>query len=80
MTSHLTFQYLRKEEAMNSTKKKREGEGISRRDFVKGTVAIGAAGAVGSFGFPNVLRGAVPPEILIGHIHPLSGSLAFDGQ
>jgi len=65
---------------MNSTKKKREGKGISRRDFIKGTVAIGAAGAVGSLGFPNVLRGAVPPEILIGHIHPLSGSLAFDGQ
>lgn len=63
---------------MANTKKK-ENQGISRRDFIKGTATMGAAVAVGSIGFPNVLRGAAP-EILIGHIHPLSGFLAFDGQ
>jgi branched-chain amino acid transport system substrate-binding protein len=65
---------------MANMKKKKENQGISRRDFIKGTAAIGAAAVVGSIGFPNVLRGAAPPEILIGHIHPLSGFLAFDGQ
>ena len=65
---------------MYSVKKKGELKGISRREFIKGTAAMGVAAAVGSVGFPNVLRGAAPPEILIGHIHPLSGFLGFDGQ
>jgi len=65
---------------MTSTKKKKENQGISRRDFIKGTAAMGAAVAAGSIGFPNVLRGAAPPEILIGHIHPLSGPLAYLGN
>lgn len=65
---------------MANTKKKRENQGISRRDFIKGTAAVGVAAAVGSIGFPNVLRGAAPPEIPIGNILPLSGFLAFDGQ
>ena len=30
--------------------------------------------------FPMYFVGATPPEVLIGHIHPLSGFLAFDGQ
>ncbi len=53
---------------------------VSRRDFIKSTAVATAATAVGMIGFPNVLRGAQPPEIVIGHIHPLSGFLAFDGQ
>ena len=54
---------------------------ITRRDFIKNTaMATAAAATVGTIGFPNVLRGAAPPEIPIGHIHPLSGFLAFDGQ
>jgi branched-chain amino acid transport system substrate-binding protein len=54
---------------------------ITRREFIKSTVlATATAATIGTIGFPNVLRGAAPPEILIGHIHPLSGFLAFDGQ
>ncbi|MBW1714071.1 MAG: ABC transporter substrate-binding protein, partial [Deltaproteobacteria bacterium] len=54
-------------------------KGLNRREFVKvGTVAAGAAAAA-SVGFPSVLR-AAPKEIAIGHIHPLSGFLAFDGK
>lgn len=63
------------------SKAKRRGEkGITRRDFLKTTGLAGAVAAAGSMGFPNILRGAAPPEIAIGHIHPLSGFLAFDGQ
>lgn len=65
---------------MTNKKKMREKQGISRRDFIKGTAAMGVAAAVGSIGFPNILRGAAPPEILIGHIHPLSGPLAYLGN
>ena len=65
---------------MKKGKRALEGKGISRRDFMKSTAAAGMAAAVGSIGFPAVLRGAEPKEILIGHIHPLSGFLAFDGQ
>jgi branched-chain amino acid transport system substrate-binding protein len=65
---------------MEEQRNKREKKGISRRDFIKGTAAMGAAAAVGTIGFPNVLRGAAPPEILIGHIHPLSGPLAYLGN
>ena len=54
---------------------------ITRREFIQKTVLTTAAtAAVGTIGFPNVLRGAAPPEIAIGNIHPLSGFLAFDGQ
>ncbi len=59
---------------------KRGERGITRRDFLKTTGLAGAAAAASSIGFPNVLRGAAPPEIAIGHLHPLSGFLAFDGQ
>jgi branched-chain amino acid transport system substrate-binding protein len=38
-----------------------------------------AAVSAGALGVPTLLR-AQPREIPIGHIHPLSGSLAFDGQ
>jgi branched-chain amino acid transport system substrate-binding protein len=57
-----------------STEKK-----LSRRDFMKTTAAAAAVASVGSLGFPAILR-AAPKEIIIGHIHPLSGFLAFDGQ
>lgn len=46
---------------------------IGRRAFVKGTVAGAAA-----LGFPAALR-AQARELRVGHIHPLSGFLAFDG-
>jgi branched-chain amino acid transport system substrate-binding protein len=67
------------EGAMDKGKKK-DSKGVTRREFIKCTAAMGTAAAVGSLGFPNVLRGAAPPEILVGHIHPLSGFLGFDGQ
>lgn len=47
---------------------------LSRRTFLRGTAAAGAA----ALGFPAGLR-AQPREIKVGHIHPLSGFLAFDG-
>ncbi len=46
---------------------------IGRRTFVKGAMAGAAA-----LGFPSVLR-AQARELKIGHVHPLSGFLAFDG-
>ena len=47
---------------------------LTRRSF------LGAAGALGAgaLGFPAVLR-AQAREVKVGHIHPLSGFLAFDG-
>lgn len=60
--------------------KKQGKKGITRREFMKGTAVMGAAAAAGAIGFPTVLRAAPPKEILIGHIHPLSGFLGFDGQ
>ena len=59
---------------------KRQKKGMTRREFMKSTAVVGVAAAAGTIGFPNVLRGADPKEILIGHIHPLSGALGFDGQ
>jgi branched-chain amino acid transport system substrate-binding protein len=52
----------------------RQTDRLTRRSF------LGAAGAVsaGALGFPAVLR-AQGREIKVGHIHPLSGFLAFDG-
>ena len=70
---------IRKEGLMSKVDNKVE-KGITRRDFLKTTGLAGAVAAAGSIGFPSVLRGAAAPEILIGHIHPLSGFLAFDGQ
>ncbi len=52
---------------------------VSRRDFIKTTALAAAAVSAGTFGVPTLLR-AAPKEIAIGHIHPLSGFLAFDGQ
>lgn len=47
----------------------------TRRTFLR---AAAAATASAGLGFPAVLR-AQPREIKIGHVHPLSGFLAFDG-
>ena len=65
---------------MSEGREKGKKKGITRREFIKSTAVVGTVAAVGSIGFPNVLRGAAPPEIVIGNIHPLSGFLAFDGQ
>ncbi|MBI4013452.1 MAG: ABC transporter substrate-binding protein [Candidatus Rokubacteria bacterium] len=46
---------------------------VSRRAFLQGAAAGAAA-----LGFPAVLR-AQARELKVGHIHPLSGFLAFDG-
>lgn len=43
-------------------------------------MAVGVGASIGTLGFPNVLRGATAPEVLVGHLQPLSGFLAFDGQ
>ena len=61
---------------MNGTNGKK---GITRRKFIKTTAALGAATGLSSLGFPAIIR-AEPKEIIIGHIHPLSGFLAFDGK
>ncbi len=51
--------------------------GVTRRTFLK---AAGMAGvAASTIGFPAVLRGAKPKEILIGSIHPITGPCAYDG-
>lgn len=52
---------------------KMEGSGFNRRDFLKTTAALGAAATI--TGFPAVLRGAAPKEILIGSIQPVTGPL-----
>jgi branched-chain amino acid transport system substrate-binding protein len=51
---------------------------INRRMFLK---MAGMAGLVSTtIGFPSVLRGAAPAEILIGSLHPLTGPTAVDGM
>ena len=54
-------------------KKKTEGTGISRRNFIKTSAAIGAAATI--TGFPAILRGAAPKEIIIGSIQPVTGPI-----
>ncbi|MBN1225705.1 MAG: ABC transporter substrate-binding protein [Deltaproteobacteria bacterium] len=65
---------------MSNTKKKRENQASFKRNFIKGIVLMFAVVAVISIVFPNVLRAEAPPDILIGHIHPLSGALAYLGN
>lgn len=65
---------------MDRPEKRSENKGVTRRAFIKGSAAMGAVAALGSIGFPSILRGATPPEIVVGHIHPLSGFLGYDGQ
>ncbi|MGH7321364.1 MAG: ABC transporter substrate-binding protein [Candidatus Rokuibacteriota bacterium] len=47
---------------------------VTRRTFLRGATVTGVA----ALGFPAVVR-AQAREIKVGHIHPLSGFLAFDG-
>ena len=62
---------------MKSKGKDSQKEGVTRRTFLK---AAGMAGiAASTVGFPAVLRGAKPKEILIGSIHPITGPCAYDG-
>ncbi len=63
------------------TSKPRNGaRPYSRREFFKRVgQTSAAAAAVSALGFPAVLRGQTPPSVKIGHIHPLTGFLAFDG-
>lgn len=62
---------------MESKGKGYKGSGMSRRTFLK---VAGVAGlATSTIGFPAVLRGAEPKEILIGSIHPVTGPVAYDG-
>ena len=53
---------------------------VTRREFIKSTAMVTAATAIGTAGFPNILRGAQPPEVIIGQIHPLSGFLGYLGN
>lgn len=58
----------------------RKNNSIQRREFLKRTAETTlAVGAISVLGFPAVLRGATPPPIKIGHIHPMTGFLAFMG-
>ncbi len=63
---------------MSESKKDVTQKSITRRTFVKIAGAAGLGLAVGG-GFPSILR-AKPKDILIGHIHPLTGGLAHTGQ
>jgi len=62
---------------MEEKNKDCQAGGVDRRTFLK---AAGMAGfTVATIGFPAVLRGAAPKEILIGSIHPTTGPCAYDG-
>ncbi|MBM4339717.1 MAG: hypothetical protein FJ110_09230 [Deltaproteobacteria bacterium] len=62
---------------MEKKGKDHKGGGISRRAFLKAAGITGLASS--AIGFPAVLRGAEPKEILIGSIHPVTGPVAYDG-
>ena len=62
---------------MESKHKERRTSQVNRRTFLKVAGATGVTAA--TIGFPAVLRGAAPKEILIGSIHPLTGPVAYDG-
>jgi len=61
---------------MKMTTKRNRTEGVSRRRFLK---VAGMTGMAASLGFPGVLRGAEPKEILVGSIHSLTGITAEAG-
>ncbi len=62
---------------MESKSKGYMGNTVSRRSFLKVAGMAGVAAA--TTGFPAVLRGATPKEILVGSIHSLTGPTAYDG-
>jgi len=62
---------------MERKNKDSQNGGVTRRTFLK---TAGMAGiAASTIGFPAVLRGAKPKEILIGSLHPITGPVAYDG-
>jgi branched-chain amino acid transport system substrate-binding protein len=62
---------------MTKERKNKTKKGMTRRRFLK---VVGTTGLVAStIGFPAVLRGAAPKEILVGSIHPITGPVAYDG-
>jgi len=58
-------------------KEKKSGDRLSRRSFLKqaGVCAVGVA----ALGFPSVIRGKEPEEVLIGCVNPLSGPASREG-
>jgi branched-chain amino acid transport system substrate-binding protein len=63
---------------MSNQMKGQNKGGVTRRTFLK---TAGVAGmATATMGFPAVLRGAEPKEILIGSLHPTTGPVSYDGQ
>jgi branched-chain amino acid transport system substrate-binding protein len=60
-------------------KDKKSSKGLSRRNFLKrcGAGTLGVATA--SMGFPNIILGKEPEEVLIGCVYPLSGPLVREG-
>lgn len=63
---------------MEGKSKNYKADGVNRRTFLKmaGMASLGAS----TIGFPAVLRGAAPKEILIANIHPTTGPTAIDGM
>jgi len=51
-------------------------QGFSRRDFLKGTAAVGVGAAAG-LGFPAVLRAQGGGTVKVGVLHSLSGTMAI---
>jgi branched-chain amino acid transport system substrate-binding protein len=62
---------------MERKRKCYKGDVVSRRTFLKVAGLTGLA--TSTIGFPAVLRGAEPKEILIGSIHPITGPNALEG-
>jgi len=60
-------------------KNKKSKKGWSRRTFIK-QCGVGALGiATASLGFPNIILGKEPEEILLGAVYPISGPAAREG-
>jgi len=51
-------------------------QGLSRRDFLKTTAAVGVGAAAASFGFPAITR-AQNGTVKVGVLHSLSGTMAI---
>ncbi len=60
-------------------KDKKWSKRLSRRTFLKGCGAGTLGLATASMGFPSIILGKAPDEVLIGCINPLSGPTAREG-
>ena len=60
-------------------KEKKWPKRLSRRAFLKGCGAGTLGLATASIGFPNIILGKTPEEVLIGCVYPLSGPAAREG-